>query len=360
MKKNVLYLCFLIICLVIVGCSNKASIKKDREEKQKEEKQKEYQDTTNRNGELLKKEKFSVWTAYWDTENIDKEIGSLKDQIDNICYFAAYFKEDKQPFIPEKVTDTHEMIKANYKPYSFKSYLTFVNDLLIEDGSSSLKDTDLLYTLLSTEEARNNHINEILQMTIQGGFDGIEIDYEGMKKDIELWNLYIQFINELYQAAATKGVLVRIVIEPGIPVNENFEFPDGPEFVMMCYNLYGYGTEPGPKANKEFLLEMVKKMEVFPGKVNFAVATGGFDFAKGGVVVQVTEVKATQLAKEYDKTPKRDEESQSLVFSYIDNNGMSHEVWFADNQTIQYWFDVIKGAGDYELSIWRIGGNIFE
>lgn len=355
MKKIVLNLCFLFICMVIAGCSNKGDSQKDKEETPKE-----YQDSVDKKTETLMNENFSVWTTYWDTENIDNEIRSLQEHIDNICYFAAYFNEDKQPFIPEKVTDTYGRINTDFKPFAFKSYLTFVNDLLLEGGSSSLKDTGLLYTLFSSEETRSKHIDEILQMTIQGGFDGIEIDYEGMKKDITLWNLYVQFVNELYQTAATKGVLVRIVLEPGVPVEEQFDFPDGPQYVMMCYNLYGYGTEPGPKANKEFLLKMVKKMKGFPGKVNFAVATGGFDFAKDGKVVQVTEMEAVKLVKEHNKTPIRDKESKSLVFSYIDNSGMSHEVWFADKETIQYWFGVIKEAGNYELSIWRIGGNIFE
>lgn len=341
--------------MVITGCSNKGDSQRGKEENRKE-----HQDTVDKKKEPLKEEKFSVWTTYWDTENIDNEIGSLQENIHNICYFAAYFNEDKQPFIPEKVTKTFARINTDFKSFTFKSYLTFVNDLLLEDGSSSLKDTGLLYALLSSEEARSNHIDEILEMTIQGGFDGIEIDYEGMKKDIALWKLYIQFINELYQTAAEKSLLVRIVLEPGVPVEEQFDFPDGPEYVMMCYNLFGYGTEPGPKANKEFLLKMIHKMEGFSGKVNFAVATGGFDFAKDGKVVQVTEKEAVKLVKEHSKTPIRDKESNSLVFSYRDNRGMSHEVWFADKETIQYWFDVIKGAGDHELSIWRIGGNIFE
>lgn len=355
MKKIVLNLCFLLICIVIAGCSNKGDTKRDKEGTRKE-----YQDTVDEKKEPFKEENFSVWTTYWDVENIDNEIGSLQEHIDNICYFAAYFNEDQQPFIPEKVTKTFARMNTDFKSFTFKSYLTFVNDLLLEDGSSSLKDTGLLYTLLSSEEARSNHIDEILQMTIQGGFDGIEIDYEGMKKDIALWKLYIQFISELYQTASAKNVLVRIVLEPGVPVEEQLDFPDGPDYVIMCYNLFGYGTEPGPKANKEFLLKMINKMEGFPGKVNFAVATGGFDFAKDGKVVQVTEKEAVKLVKEYSRTPERDEESKSLVFSYMDNSGMSHEVWFADKETIQYWFDVIKESGDYELSIWRIGGNIFE
>ena len=29
------------------------------------------------------------------------------------------------------------------------------------------------------------------------------------------------------------------------------EFSEGASYVVMCYNLYGNGTEPGPKADSE-------------------------------------------------------------------------------------------------------------
>jgi len=95
MKKIVLNLCFLLISIVIAGCSNKGDTKRDKEGTRKE-----YQDTVDEKKEPFKEEKFSVWTTYWDAENIDNEIGSLQEHIDNICYFAAYFNEDQQPCIP--------------------------------------------------------------------------------------------------------------------------------------------------------------------------------------------------------------------------------------------------------------------
>ena len=32
------------------------------------------------------------------------------------------------------------------------------------------------------------------------------------------------------------------------------EFSEGASYVVMCYNLYGNGTEPGPKADLENII----------------------------------------------------------------------------------------------------------
>lgn len=43
------------------------------------------------------------------------------------------------------------MVNENYSKQDFGSYLSIVNDLIKEDGTSSLKDTELLYELLSSK-----------------------------------------------------------------------------------------------------------------------------------------------------------------------------------------------------------------
>lgn len=346
MKKIISVYILCIICLLLLGCDNNSpdisnSIKNQAKE----------------NSRMDDGRKFSVWITYWDLKNIEQEISAVKDNIDNICYFAAYFNEEEKLFIPQEITDTYKLIKNKFGDNNYHSSLTFVNDLLKTDGTSSLKDTELLYTLFSSTERMDSHINEIINLTVNGGYDGIEIDYEGIKNDIKLWKLYLEFVNRLYKSASAKNIPVRIVLEPNVPEKE-LEFIQGPEYVMMCYNLYGEGTEPGPKANEKFLIQMVDKMKAFPGKVNFALSSGGYDFAENGKSKQVTEIEAETLRKEYNAAVTRDKESNCIVFTYKDLQGMSHEVWYADKETLNFWYQVISKYGDYGVTLWRIGGNI--
>lgn len=300
---------------------------------------------------------YSIWTTYWDTSNLESELEQMKDSIKDICYFAAYFNYEKRVFIPKETIESFEKVKATYGPTTYGSYLSFVNDLILEDNSSSLKDVGLLYSLFETEDSMNRHIKDILNMTVEEGFDGIEIDYEAINKDIKLWGLFSMFVEKLYESANERNIPLRIVLEPNAPL-DRINLPKGPEYVIMCYNLHGYGTSAGPKANKVFIEEMIKKAEYLPGRVSFAFATGGYNFQSNGIVSSLTEKEAVELLSIYNESPVRDEKSHAQFFSYIDYEGVKHEVWYADKDTIQYWIQIVKESGDYDISLWRLGGNI--
>lgn len=299
---------------------------------------------------------LAVWAAYWDLNTAKEELMAVEQDVDTICHFAAYFDSDHKPFVPEKTVEYSKWQRQNELVKDMESYLTFVNDIKLTEGSS-LKDTELLYELFETSESTKAHAAQILEMTLQGGYDGIEIDYEAIRKDIELWNLFINFIKELFAQAQEANVKVRVLLEPNVPIEE-LTFPEGPEYVMMCYNLHGYGTKPGPKADTDFLYEMVDVMEQLPGTINFALATGGFDFAEDNSVVQVTITQAYQLQKIAVSEIKRDEDSSALYFDYIDDSGMKHQVWYADEKTLEAWMNVIRAEGHERFTIWRLGSNI--
>jgi len=299
---------------------------------------------------------IGVWAAYWDMDTVTTETVNAADKISTICHFAAYFDKNNVPFIPEETTAFFATQKSNGALAGKESYLTFVNDKLLDQGSS-LKDTQLLYALFDNPEKARAHATQILDMTQNGGYDGIEIDYEAIKKDITLWNHFIVFVNELMQQANARGIKVRVLLEPNVPI-EQLSFPNGPEYVMMCYNLYGYGTEPGPKANAQFLNEMVDKMEKLPGTINFALATGGYDFGADGSVAQLRKADAYAIQNANGATLNRDPSSQAVYFDYVDGNGMSHQVWFADDNTLAFWMQTIRDRGHNRFTIWRLGGNI--
>ncbi|SHO53948.1 Glycosyl hydrolases family 18 [Anaerocolumna xylanovorans DSM 12503] len=327
------------------------------ENKQQKEKGQNAENTNNQivNEKGQDERNISAWIVYWDTDILG-ELSRMEKHIGTLCYFAAYFKEDNSLFLPKEVGDTYNKVRQAYGDTRFKSYLTFVNDIRMNDGSSKLKNTELLYRLLGTKESRENHAEDIVSMVLKGGYDGIEIDYEAIRNDITLWKYFSEFAGELYRKASQKGLPVRIVLESNVPT-EKVSFPRGPEYVMMCYNLFGYGTEPGPKADKSFLEEMIQKMKVFTN-VNFAIATGGFDFGEDNVVTPITEEEAAFKREQYQAKIQRDEESKCAVFRYRDGKGKKHEVWYADKETIKYWSEVIGKEENYGISLWRLGGNI--
>lgn len=302
---------------------------------------------------------LSVWVAYWDL-NSDSEIKSLNSEIKtldvelkNICYFAVNFNSNNELVIPKKLIKYYKETKSP----EYNKYITIVNDKINSDGSSQLKDTNLLKSLLCNSDLRSGHIEEIINLAVKYDFDGIEIDYEQIKNDMKLWDDYILFINELNQKAEKQGLKIRVVLEPNTPFDK-LSFKDGPTYVIMCYNFHGAFSEPGEKANPNFIRDLIEKTSKIPGTKGFAIATGGFNWASNDKTTQVSEIEASLLLKKYNVKAKRDDESQCLVFKYIDEKNIEHQVWYADKITLESWMKVIVEEG-YGISIWRLGGNLF-
>jgi len=299
---------------------------------------------------------LSVWAVYWDVEQVPNEIQSIKSSIGEISYFAAYFNKDNQLFIPKNIINLHSFLKNTLKNTDILHYLSIVNDKMQEDGSFSLKDKKLLYNLLVQEKNRKQHIANLTKICLEYGYDGIEIDYEGLKDDEYLWPHFLELCNSLWQSLDSHGLNMRVILEPSASI-EKYDLPKGPTYVIMCYNLHGIHSGSGPKANREFLQMLTQKMKETTANVNYALATGGFDWDSKGNIMSITEEKAAELVKTYNTTPKRDEESHCLVFNYIDENHVRHEVWFADGDTLNYWIDILAAEGAETFSLWRLGGN---
>lgn len=296
--------------------------------------------------------KLSAWVVYWDI-NVDEEIKVLDKELRELCYFGAYFDQNNELIIPEKLIDYYNKSRK----VNVNNYITIVNDKVNSDGSSSLKDIEILNIVLKDQNSRSEHIKKIIDLVKKYGFNGIEIDYERIGKDIELWNEYLLFIDELYKETEKEGLELRIVLEPNTPF-EKLDFIHGPTYVMMCYNLYGGFSEAGEKANPKFIKELIDKMVKVPGNKNFAIATGGFNWDSNGKVTSILEIDAKKLVEKYKLKENRDIESQCLTFNYTDEDNVKHEVWYSDKTTLELWMKVIYEAG-YDVSIWRLGGNLF-
>ncbi len=299
---------------------------------------------------------IGAWYPYWDYDTADEEMEIIGDDLNTLCFFAAYYDVNSKPFIPEDTRKTKDALIRSGALEGKKTYLTFVNDKLLEKGSS-LKDTELLYELFSDSSNASQHAEEILKMCKNFGCDGIEIDYEAIKKDYTLWGYFNHFIVILSEKAKAEEMPLRVVFEPSAPLDA-YQWPEYPEYVMMCYNLYGYGTEPGPKADIEWLKELSERMKGLPGNINMALATGGFDFSSNGSVSQIDYADAVSLLAKYRSNSNRDISSAAINFTYTDEAGITHEVWYADQDTINAWIDTVKNCGIPRVSIWRLGGNI--
>ena len=294
----------------------------------------------------------SAWLAYWDVDSALREVRELPDSFESLICFEAYFDLDGNWILPPESKQLLEEMKALDVPV----YLSLVNDVQQEDGSFKQKSKDFLVQQLSTPAARSAHIVKIMQLIRSQGVKGLEIDYENIKKDKELWAAFTAFIKQLYPILSHNGISLRVVMECGAP--EYAEFPAGPIYSCMCYNLYGYHSGPGPKADIAFLRELGESWKAIPGEVHMAFATGGFLWEGKTVERAFTELEAEEWLNQQNVKPERDSASGAL--KAVVSGDKKYTAWYADGETLEIWRDTLRSMGYTHFDLFRLGGNGIE
>ena len=294
----------------------------------------------------------SAWIVYWDLETGDRDLKKMERSLEKLSWFAAYFDSKDQLFIPPEMTERQKQFNKGRT----EIYLTLVNDRKNPDGSVAIKDLDVLRRVLADDTSRDRHIGEIVRLALEGGYDGIELDYEKIWKDETLGLSFTSFANQLFVQTLKNNLKIRIILEPNAPFDSPY-FVKGPEYVVMLYNLYGLHSGPGPKADRAFIEKTIKRMKSLPGEKAVAIATGGVDWAESGTKKMLTEVEAKSLAVTNGAQVSRDKDSQCLVFSYQEG-GVWHKVWYADVNTLNFWIALAQEQGESRINLWRLGGNI--
>ena len=68
-------------------------------------------------------------------------------------------------------------------------------------------------------------------------------------------------------------------------------------------------------------------------------------------------IEAQMLASKMEASYQRDDQSGALYFRYMDDLNQSHEVWFADEVTIETWIKEAQKEQINQFALWRLGGN---
>ena len=168
-------------------------------------------------------EELTVWSAYWDCEDDIETLEESMDDIDQISLFEAYCK-DGELMIPDVTKRMLKKIRRREILQDKTVFLSVVNDVE-KNGKTVQKDTEILKEWMGDEESAQTHAEELVRLAADNGFDGIEVDYEKIRSDMNLWKNFIDFEKRLLEEAGKGQLQVRIVLEPGTPVDE-LDFPN--------------------------------------------------------------------------------------------------------------------------------------
>lgn len=291
---------------------------------------------------------LSTWLPEWDEEAAVSDILALENKFDTIRLFAANYNEDDEIQLPKRLTDSLETLRENDLD-DRHMVLSITNDWIPENGESIAKETDLIHRLIETEKKQKVHTAEIVDLAKEVDVPEIELNFEQIDEaDIDV---FVDFIELLQAELDAEGVRLSVVLEPYFPFDT--ALPDGPEYIVMAYDVFGAHSGPGPKATFEFLDELDENLQASNQAVQIAFATDGFQWDKDDVATAVSEKYAAGEAVD----EVRDENSGALSYQY-EMDDEKYQVWYADDETISGWIEYMeaKDKGYEHFLLWRAGG----
>lgn len=244
--------------------------------------------------------------------------------------------------------------------------LGVIHNLLYRPGGVEASK-NVVKQMFATKESRQNFIQNVINLIEKYDFDGVNIDIEDVYiEDSEKLSL---FYTELGEALRKKGyylsasIPARVSDEPFNPFSDPFNYDAigkaVDEFVVMLYNEHGWpGSGPGPVVSIGWMERVLKyTISKMPNtKIVAAVSVFGFDFnLTTGKNTYVTYKMAMDLAQKYDKEVIFDQETQTPMFAYKDEEGNEHEVWFENAESIYAKVKLAQDLGIKGIALWRLG-----
>jgi spore germination protein len=236
-----------------------------------------------------------------------------------------------------------------------------------ENGTFS---KEIAHAILSDPALQQKLIANILETMKQKGYLALNVDFEYVPQgDRELYNAFLQ---RLVDGLHPENYLVSTCLAPKISATQTgtlYEAHDYPahgrivDFVILM--TYEWGWSGGPPRAVAPLNEVNKvlsyALSVIPAeKIVMGMPLYGYDwtlpYVQGAKWAPTISPKgAVERAGKYGAEIKYDDEAQSPYYSYYDEEGREHIVWYEDARSVQAKFNLVKSYKLRGVSYWVLG-----
>lgn len=243
--------------------------------------------------------------------------------------------------------------------------LMVITNISEEGGFSS----DLARTILRNEEIQDTLLNNIIQILQEKNYYGLDIDFEFIyPEDREFYN---NFLRKVVERLRPLGYIITTALAPKYSAQQQgllYEAHDYPvhgelvdHVILMTYE-WGYTYSP-PRAVapiNEIRRVLDYAVTVIPrDKILMGIPNYGYDwtlpYVRGTAARTVSNTRAVDLARQEGAEIRFDQTSQSPYFTYYDDQGRQHEVWFEDARSIEAKLRLVNEYGLGGVSYWTIG-----
>lgn len=236
-------------------------------------------------------------------------------------------------------------------------------------------DPDHVFKALTDPELENKLIDNLALNASKWGFDGIDIDFEGLgTQNRDIFSIFIKHLAEKFHSAnRLVSVTVEVRIEdPPMDWPALAQYAD--EIRPMFYDYHSRSTGyPGPIAPLGWINEKMQTIEksIAMAKIVPALGNYGYDWQKStdpetidqykGVglsfetAVNLAVEKNQLIARAKGNDPRGFDIGDAPHFSYLDENKVEHHVWFEDKISLSAKANLVAKFKPKSLIFWNVG-----
>ena len=222
--------------------------------------------------------------------------------------------------------------------------------------------------VLRSETLQQTLAGAVLQTMREKGYMGLDVDFEYLGR--ELAEAYAQFLSRLHELLAPYGLPLIAALAPKTSANQPGTLYEGHDYAAIAsacdavlLMTYEWGYTYGPpmavapvgavRRVVEFALTQMDAAKILLGFPNYAY-DWTLPFTAGATRAQsIGNEAAPLLAAQYGTEIQFDTQSQTPYFTYLDEAGQPHEVWFEDVRSAQAKFALLPEYGLLGLGYWN-------
>lgn len=233
------------------------------------------------------------------------------------------------------------------------------------DGNFS---NQLIHQMLSNTTARNLLIQNLYEEVLEGGYRGINVDFEYILAEDR--DLFTEFVRSVTLMMEELGGEVTVDLAPKTSADQQGLLYEGKDYralgeaaTRVFVMTYEWGYTYGP-AMAVAPLDKVRQVldyavsEIPREKITMGIPNYGYDwtlpYVRGESKARtIGNIEAVQIAITNQAVIEFDEKSQTPYFHYVVGN-TTHEVWFEDARSIWAKYNLLREYPLYGFGCWQI------
>ena len=221
----------------------------------------------------------------------------------------------------------------------------------------------IVHKILSDPEVREKAVNQIVEMVLSRGYDGVNIDFENIPpEDRENLTLFMKLLHEKLHPL---GKLVTIDVPAKTQPTYSgwsgaYDYKALANYsdlvIIMIYDYHWAGGSPGPISPLDWFNDVLDyALQTIPReKIVAGIPFYGYDWPEGGRGRGVTYAMAIRIANESKAYVHFDSEKGEAYFTYYKDN-IKHYVWFQIAKSTELRVKAALSKGIDKVAAWRIG-----